>query len=134
MYVKSDYSRRLKADRKPTNLLSTTSHLLRRGQHTLIGLRAQPFLWSQGRMKTTQWSPAWPPKGVPPYSISNVEIHKSPLDDRNYQYIRLEQNRLHVLLVQDSTTDKAAASMDVKVGHISDPVCPSSSNPFKHEF
>ena len=84
-------------------------------------------------MKTTQWSPAWSPKGVPPYSVSNVEIHKSPLDDMNYRYIRLEQNQLHVLLVQNSTTDKAAASMDVKVGHISDPVCLSSSSSFTHE-
>ena len=83
-------------------------------------------------MKTTQWSLAWPPKGVPPYSVSNVGIHKSSLDDRNYQYIRLEQNQLHVLLVQDSTTDKAAASMDVKVGHISDPVCLSSLSSSKH--
>ena len=85
-------------------------------------------------MKTTQWSPVRSPKGGPPYNVSSLEIHKSSLDDRNYQYIRLEKNQLHVLLVQDPTTDKAAASMDVNVGHMSDPVCPSPSSSLKREF
>lgn len=82
-------------------------------------------------MKTTQWLPVQSPEGVPPYNVSNVRLHKSSLDDRNYQYIRLDKNQLHVLLVQDPTTDKAAASMDIKVGHMSDPVRPSSSSSFK---
>ena len=44
----------------------------------------------------------------------------SPLDTRDYRYVRLD-NQLKVLLVSDSLSDKAAASLDVSVGHFSDP-------------
>lgn len=48
-------------------------------------------------------------------------IESSPQDDREYKAIRLNQNQLTVLLISDPTTDKAAAAMDVRVGHLSDP-------------
>jgi insulysin len=47
-------------------------------------------------------------------------ISKPDLDDRNYLVIKLT-NDLQVLLVSDPTTDKAAAALDVNVGHLSDP-------------
>ena len=45
---------------------------------------------------------------------------KSPIDDCSYRFITLE-NKMRVLLVSDPTTDKAACSMNVHVGHLSDP-------------
>ena len=47
-------------------------------------------------------------------------VEKSANDDREYRVVVLE-NKLVCLLIRDETTDKAAASMDVKVGHFSDP-------------
>ncbi|MDP6374843.1 MAG: insulinase family protein [Pseudomonadales bacterium] len=41
---------------------------------------------------------------------SEVVVHKSDNDDRSYRYLELE-NRLRVLLVSDTETDKAAASL-----------------------
>ena len=52
-------------------------------------------------------------------------LERDPLelgqDDREYRVIRLE-NGLEATLVRDATADKAAASLDVAVGHLSDPV------------
>jgi len=48
-------------------------------------------------------------------------IESSPQDDREYKAIQLKENQLTVLLISDPTTDKAAAAMDVRVGHLSDP-------------
>jgi hypothetical protein len=45
------------------------------------------------------------------------------VDERKYQLIRLQSNDLEVLLVSDPTVDRAAISLDVGVGHMSDPVC-----------
>jgi len=63
----------------------------------------------------------------PPASAAAVEvlersddIRKPPCDERAYRYIKLP-NQLQVLLVSDPTADKAAASMDVAVGHACDP-------------
>ena len=44
----------------------------------------------------------------------------SPNDDRQYRTVTLS-NGLVVTLVSDPTTDKAAASLDVNVGHFADP-------------
>ena len=44
------------------------------------------------------------------------------VDERKYELIRLESNELEVLLVSDPTVDRAAISLDVGVGHMSDPV------------
>jgi hypothetical protein len=51
-------------------------------------------------------------------------IQKSQQDDREYKLFRLE-NGLQAMLIQDAKADKAAASLDVAVGHLHDPV----SNP-----
>ncbi len=54
----------------------------------------------------------------------DVDVSPMPIvsenDDRQYRYLVLE-NQLRVLLVSDSTSDKAAASMDVNVGSGDDP-------------
>lgn len=47
-------------------------------------------------------------------------IQKSQQDDREYRLIRLE-NGLQAMLIQDAKADKAAASLDVAVGHLHDP-------------
>jgi insulysin len=48
-------------------------------------------------------------------------IQKSQQDDREYRLIRLD-NGLQAMLVHDPKADKAAASLDVAVGHLHDPV------------
>ncbi|KAF8643775.1 hypothetical protein AX16_008794 [Volvariella volvacea WC 439] len=60
------------------------------------------------------------PATCPPYHIYRHPIQKSEQDDRSYQVIKLE-NGLEATLIHDSNTDKAAASLDVAVGHLSDP-------------
>ncbi|KAJ1309144.1 hypothetical protein OPQ81_004817 [Rhizoctonia solani] len=57
---------------------------------------------------------------LPGYSIFKKEIRKPEIDDRDYRYIKLENN-LEVLLIHDPTTDKSAASLDVEIGHLHDP-------------
>ncbi|GAA6001144.1 hypothetical protein JCM10207_007430 [Rhodosporidiobolus poonsookiae] len=56
----------------------------------------------------------------PTYAVYKGDIEKSPNDDREYRWILLD-NGLEALVVSDPKTDKAAAAMDVKVGHLSDP-------------
>ena len=46
-------------------------------------------------------------------------LNKSPLDDRDYRVIKLD-NELEALLVHDPDTDKASAALDVNVGYFSD--------------
>ncbi|CCH62950.1 hypothetical protein TBLA_0I02940 [Henningerozyma blattae CBS 6284] len=55
-----------------------------------------------------------------PYKTYNLNFAKPDLDDRNYRFIELP-NSLKVLLIQDATTDKAAASLDVNIGAFEDP-------------
>lgn len=49
-----------------------------------------------------------------------VELILPPTEDRPHRYFTL-QNGLEVIVVSDPGADKAAASMDVGVGHLSDP-------------
>lgn len=49
-----------------------------------------------------------------------VAIETSQSDKRLYKSLKLD-NGLQCLLISDSTTDKASAAMDVRVGHLSDP-------------
>lgn len=49
-----------------------------------------------------------------------AEIQKSPIDDKSYRYIQLE-NGLKAVLVSDPDTDKAAVSMNVAAGSGTDP-------------
>ncbi|KXN92195.1 Insulin-degrading enzyme [Leucoagaricus sp. SymC.cos] len=57
---------------------------------------------------------------VPPYSVFTKPIEKSSRDEREYRIIQLD-NGLKATLVHDVETDKAAASLDVGVGHLQDP-------------
>uniref|UniRef100_A0A914UMC4 Peptidase M16 N-terminal domain-containing protein n=1 Tax=Plectus sambesii TaxID=2011161 RepID=A0A914UMC4_9BILA len=50
----------------------------------------------------------------------NDAITKSPLDDRQYRAIVLE-NGLNALLVSDEHADKCAASLDIAVGAMTGP-------------
>ncbi|GAA6026838.1 hypothetical protein JCM8097_005898 [Rhodosporidiobolus ruineniae] len=59
-------------------------------------------------------------EGQPRYAVFTGEIERSPNDDREYRTILLE-NGMEAILISDPTADKAAAAMDVKVGHLSDP-------------
>lgn len=58
---------------------------------------------------------------VPSFSEYRKPIRKADLDDRDYRIITLE-NGIQALLIHDAKTDKSAASLDVSVGHLSDPV------------
>ncbi|KAJ7217182.1 Metalloenzyme, LuxS/M16 peptidase-like protein [Mycena pura] len=60
------------------------------------------------------------PASVPPFFVFTKTLQKSAQDDRDYRVIRLE-NGLEATLVHDAKADKAAASLDVVVGHLRDP-------------
>lgn len=47
-------------------------------------------------------------------------IAKPLMDDRLYRFIKLDHSNLHILLIHDPTTDRAAASLDVNVGSFAD--------------
>lgn len=47
-------------------------------------------------------------------------IEKPVLDDRSYRFIKLNKNNLHALVINDPTTDRSAASLDVNVGSFAD--------------
>ena len=70
----------------------------------------------------TQWTLRPGNQQTPPYDVYNKPIIRSERDERDYRVIRL-QNGLEAMLVHDSKADKAAASLDVAVGHLYDPVC-----------
>ena len=65
---------------------------------------------------------------VPAYWVFTKPIQKSQQDDREYRLIRLD-NGLQAMLVHDAKADKAAASLDVAVGHLHDPVSAPSLFP-----
>lgn len=50
----------------------------------------------------------------------NSAIAKPLLDDRLYRFLKLDHSNLHILLIHDPTTDRAAASLDVNVGSFAD--------------
>jgi hypothetical protein len=58
---------------------------------------------------------------APSHWVYARPIQKSQQDDREYRLIRLD-NGLQAMLVHDPKADKAAASLDVAVGHFQDPV------------
>ncbi|KAJ3113502.1 Insulinase (Peptidase M16) [Phlyctochytrium bullatum] len=56
-----------------------------------------------------------------PLAVADTRALLRPdVDDRQYEHLTLP-NGLQALLVSDPTTDKAAAAMDVNVGHLCDP-------------
>lgn len=67
------------------------------------------------------WNTIPASNNLPGYAILKKEIIKPEVDDREYRYIKLENN-LEALLIHDANADKSAASMDVEVGHLHDPV------------
>jgi len=69
------------------------------------------------------WQPVQP-KSLPAYRILTKPIVKSPQDDRDYRIIKLD-NGLEAMLIHDAKADKAAASLNVAVGHLFDPVSTS---------
>ncbi|TCD63541.1 Insulinase (Peptidase M16) [Steccherinum ochraceum] len=69
---------------------------------------------------TIQSNVDWKSDPTGSYRYYTKPIHKSPQDDRDYRLIRLE-NGLEAMLVHDAKADKAAASLDVAVGHLHDP-------------
>lgn len=69
---------------------------------------------------TVDWKQASDP-AAPPYYVFTKPVRKSEQDDREYRVIKLE-NGLEAMLVHDGKADKAAASLDVGVGHLHDPV------------
>jgi hypothetical protein len=85
-------------------------------------------LSSLARM-ASEWRRVEPLGSIPPFFIFGKPIQKSEQDDRDYRIIKLE-NGLHATLVHDPQTDSAAASLDVSVGHLSDPV----SSSIHHHF
>ncbi|GHE97644.1 insulinase family protein [Thalassotalea profundi] len=56
----------------------------------------------------------------PNQSISSEQIIKSQSDQRQYQYMLLD-NGLKVLMISDPTTEKSAAAMDISVGAFHSP-------------
>ncbi|KAF8136542.1 Metalloenzyme, LuxS/M16 peptidase-like protein [Boletus edulis] len=72
-------------------------------------------------MATSDWTTV-PQRttSIPPYSFFTKDIEKSHFDQRHYRIIRLE-NGITAMLVHDPNTENAAASLDVAVGHLSDP-------------
>lgn len=85
-------------------------------------LRISPYFDHLDGKNVPQGYKAAPAIDGQTFHIWDKEVQKSELDDRQYRLIRLE-NGMEALLVSDSTTDKAAASLCVRVGHLSDPVC-----------
>lgn len=57
-----------------------------------------------------------------PYTIlaDDAAIEKPLLDDRSYRLLKLNANNLHVLVINDPTTDRSAVSLDVNVGSFAD--------------
>ncbi len=55
-----------------------------------------------------------------PASAAPGELILPPSETRPHRLIRL-QNHLEVVLIHDPDCDKAAAAMDVGVGHLEDP-------------
>ena len=93
-----------------------------RNSHIFSPFRQSSF--SKRAMSTVQADWIYVPErgSTPPYSIFSKPIQKSPEDDRDYRIIKLA-NGLNAAVIHDPTADKAAASLDVAVGHLYDPVC-----------
>ncbi|TYJ55081.1 hypothetical protein B9479_004218 [Cryptococcus floricola] len=62
----------------------------------------------------------FPPCPPIPKASGPVSLIVPPTEDRAHKYLTLD-NGLEVIVVSDPKADKAAASMDVGVGHLSDP-------------
>lgn len=69
-----------------------------------------------------EWISIYPGNtNVPPYEVYQKALIRSQQDTRDYRIIRL-RNGLEATLIHDLTSDQAAASLTVSVGHLNDPV------------
>ncbi|WVQ66403.1 uncharacterized protein L199_004583 [Kwoniella botswanensis] len=96
--------------------LPLQSSLNRRKYATVAPTDPKTNLPLQPIMSQSPFSPCPPiPKATGP-----VDLILPPTEDRPHKYFTLD-NGLEVIVVSDEKADKAAASMDVGVGHFSDP-------------
>lgn len=80
----------------------------------------QSVLW-ESLHNPADWETVPPSADLPGYSVFKKDIRKPEVDDRDYRYIKLK-NDLEALLIHDPNADKSAASLDVEIGHLHDPV------------
>lgn len=92
-----------------------------------LSMLSPPFLDVGISDDAQNWHPRISPETAAHWVYAKP-IQKSQQDDREYRLIRLE-NGLQAMLIQDAKADKAAASLDVAVGHLHDPVSNSGSTP-----
>ncbi len=89
-------------------------------RRTLNPLQSRPARVKNRTVKTVvRWSMVFTLFLVAAAGAGEIVV-KSPVDDKSYRYLELD-NRLKVLLVSDRDTDQAAAALDVHVGNASDP-------------
>ena len=89
-------------------------------QRTLSHLRSGPACLKNWTVKTVVgWSIVFTLFLVATAGAGETVV-KSPVDDKSYRYLELD-NRLKVLLISDRDTDQAAAALDVRTGNGSDP-------------
>lgn len=105
---------------RPVNILSALARTRFLLSYTRTIQRTQGFT-QFSTMAPEGWIQVPSNGSIPPYAAFIKPIQKSPQDDRDYRIIRLE-NGLSATIVHDPTADKAAASLDVAVGHLYDPV------------
>ena len=72
-------------------------------------------------MDGNSWARVEAKPDLPSHLLFTKPIRKNDVDTRDYRLIKLD-NGLHALLIHDSKADKAAAAMDVGIGHMADPV------------
>lgn len=89
---------------------------------SLFAVRTIPAVMVAPYATQPQWIPRSGSQQTPSYHVYTKDIIRSERDERDYRLIRL-QNGLEAMLIHDSKADKAAASLDVAVGHLYDPVC-----------
>src|SRR5262245_58542228 len=69
---------------------------------------------------TSLWLAACARPPLPMATLAPAGVVQSPLDQRQYEVLTLD-NGLRALLVSDPDTDMAAAALQVHVGHYADP-------------
>ncbi|ORX37612.1 Metalloenzyme, LuxS/M16 peptidase-like protein [Kockovaella imperatae] len=89
-----------------------TSHTTSSSSSPAIPLPPSPIMASR--------SP-FPPCPPIPKAPGPIDLILPPTEDRPHRYFTLS-NGLEVIVISDPEADKSAASMDVGVGHLSDPV------------
>jgi hypothetical protein len=89
--------------------------------HSRLSALRTPAVMSAAYATQSQWVPRPGNQRTPSHDVYNKDIIRSERDERDYRLIRL-QNGLEAMLVHDVKADKAAASLDVGVGHLYDPV------------